>query len=193
MPWKATKLVFCGIPLRRRTLYVITLAGAIAGVPTMSWGLLALGGAFTRNQQVGLIAAAVISIAVALNGWRLIIKHNSILFREEARVIWPASVVVLLAATCFAAAVAHVAMPHGHMDFIVPFVFGGGLLLVLLYRCFHLSNHPKRSDIVRGDSGRRRSRSTASPVPAVSVAGEVVEEEADNDEGPEPPPENSIS
>ncbi len=159
----------------------------------MSWGLLALGGAFTRNQQVGLIAAAVISIAVALNGWRLIIKHNSILFREEARVIWPASVVVLLAATCFAAAVAHVAMPHGHMDFIVPFVFGGGLLLVLLYRCFHLSNHPKRSDIVRGDSGRRRSRSTASPVPAVSVAGEVVEEEADNDEGPEPPPENSIS
>lgn len=191
MPWKATKLVFCGIPVRRRMLYVITLVSAIVCVPTLSWFLLVLDGPFTQGQQVGFAVATVIPLALALNGWRLILKHHSVLFREEARVIWPGSIALLLAATGFACVVAHQVMKRGRMDFIVPLVFGGGLFLVLLVRLFRLSSHPKRSDIVRGDSGRRRSRShpDASSEPEESVAAEVVGEETADDESPAPPPD----
>jgi len=192
MPWKTTKLVFCGIPLRRRSLYIITLVGAIVSVPTISWALLALESPLSRGQQIGYAVAAVISVGLALNGCRLIIKHNSILFQEEARIVWPGAVVVLLAATGFASVVARNVMKHGRMDYFVPLALGGALLLILLYRCLRLGNHPKRSDIVRGESGRRHSRtnSAASPASAETEVGTMDEDELGDNEDAEPPSAN---
>ena len=192
MPWKSTKLVFCGLAVRRRTLYVITLVCAIAAVPVMSLALLTLGGNYTRNQQVGLLSATIVTLAMALNGWRLILKHNISLFWEEARVIWPGAVVLLLAATWLGCTVADAVIQRGRMDYIVPTVFGGFMLVVLLVRWAKLGSHTKRSSIVRGDSGRRHSRSglPAAPASEETVAPELAE---DDDAGPEPPSGDSAS
>ena len=77
MPWKTTKLVFCGIPLRRRTLYIITLASAIALVPTLSWLVLAVLGNSILQQRVSFLVGTLIAGALALNGWRLIFPRQA--------------------------------------------------------------------------------------------------------------------
>jgi len=190
MPWKSTKLAFCGIALRRRTVYSATLFFAIACLPALSWALLTMSGNFARNQKLGFMAATIITMALALNGWRLILKHNLALFREEARIIWPGAVVLLLAATWLAYAVAESVIKRGRMDYIVPLVFGGLLLIVLVVRCVRIGQYPKRSDIVRGSSGRRRSRSSL-PVATATAVAEADAAMEDDDAGPEPPPEKA--
>jgi hypothetical protein len=192
MPWKTTKLAFFGIAVRRRTLYALTLVCTIAAVPVLSLALLFFGGNFARGQKIGFISATIITLALALNGWRLILKHNIALFREEARVIWPGAVVLLFAATGIACAVADSVVKRGRMDYIVPLVFGGGMFIVFVVRCARLGHYPKRSEIVRGSSGRRHSRSglPATPQPQEAV---VVEPVAEDDAGPESPLDKSVS
>jgi hypothetical protein len=71
-------------------------------------------------------------------------------------------------------------------------VFGGLLLIVLVVRCVTIGQYPKRSDIVRGNSGRRRSRSGL-PVATTPDAVEVGEAAEDDDAGPEPPSADTVS
>jgi len=192
MPWKSTKLKFCGIPLRRRTLYLVTLVCAITAVPTLSWALLTLGGKFTPGEIIGFFAAAVISLALALNGWRIILKRKITLFFEEARLIWPGSACLLVAATWLGCVVANTVIHRGRLDYIVPSAFGGIMFIFLAYRCATLGSHPKRGAIVRGDSRRSHSQSG---LPSAPLAEEELAEPAmeDDDIGPEPPLDGSVS
>jgi hypothetical protein len=151
-----------------------------------------LGGNFSRAEQIRFLAATVILLALALNGWWLILKHNVTLFREEARVIWPGSIVLLLAATWLAYAVADSVIKRGRMDYIFPLAFGGLMLAVLLVPIAKLGDLTKRSDIVRGDSGRRRSRSGLPPSPASEEKVAAAPTEQDN-AGSEPPSVDSVS
>jgi hypothetical protein len=193
MPWKTTKLVFCGIPLRRRTLYIITLASAIALVPTLSWLVLAVLGNSILQQRVSFLVGTLIAGVLALNGWRLILKHNPALFREEARLIWPGSVVLLLVAAWIACTVAHSALKHGRMDYLIPLGLSGPVLILLLVKCATLGSYPKRSS-----SSRHRSRSSQATTPLsgeASLPEEAVADEPleDDDEGPESPMDDSTS
>ncbi len=192
MPWKTTKLKFCGIPVRRRTLYVLTLFFAIAAVPAVSWALLNSGENVPRARQIEFFGGSAVVVFLALNGWWSIIRTNAVLYREEARFIWPGAAVLLALVTWMACDVAEKSFERGSLDYIAPLSFGGALMVFLLLRCVFISRHLKRADIVRGGPSRR-SRSL--PVGNVlldelakqgkidlTAEGEVVKKESDDGE-----------
>ena len=155
MPWKTTKLKFCGLPVRRRTLYVLTLFFAIAAVPAVSWALLNSGENVPRNRQLEFLGGAAAVVFLALNGWWSIIRTNAVLYREEAKFIWPGAIVLLGLVTWMACDVAERSFNRGQLDYIAPLAFGGALMIFLLLRCVLIGRHQKRSDIVRGGPSRR--------------------------------------
>ncbi len=155
MPWKTTKLKFCGFAVRRRTLYVLTLFFAIAAVPAVSWALLNSGQNVSKTRQLEFFAAAAGVVLLALNGWWAIIRTNSIIYREEARFIWPGAVLLLGLVTWMACDVAERSFNRGRLDYIAPISFGGALMIYLLYRCVLIGRHQKRADLDRGGPSRR--------------------------------------
>jgi hypothetical protein len=188
MPWKSTKLTYCGIHVRRRTLYVLAMVFAVASVPTVSWTVLTFNVFYSRNVQWAFLLSALVTICFSLNAWRLILKHNIVLFWEEARFLWPASMALLIVAIGLGYWVADFEIKRGKMDYVVPLAFGGIFFLVLLVRCVRLGTlHQKKSSIVRGGPSRR-SRSQSAKAGAVvdeeELAEDYVEEEDDMVEGP---------
>lgn len=164
MPRKPTKLRFFGVAVRRRTLYALTLLFAVASVPTVSWAVLVLQANLPQMQRYGFYAAAILTLFPTFCGWLIITRQNIILYRSEARVIWPSAAVLLAAATWAACNVAASFIAQGKMAYGTPLAFGGVFMLFLLVRCCLLGRHPRRSDIVRGESGPPRRKSHP-PIP----------------------------
>jgi len=57
----------------------------------------------------------------------------------------------------------------GKQNYLAPLAFGGVMLGFVLARCVLLGRHPKRSDIVRGESGPSRPRRKSPPVAKVML------------------------
>jgi len=166
MPWKATKLKFLGVPVRRRTLHLLTLFFAIAAVPLMSWAVLQSGHEVPQTKRMEFALGAMIPIGLTLMGWWTIVRNHSILYHEEARYVWPVAVVMVVPATWLGWKVAEIYFNRGRLDYVVPSFFGGMFFLFLLVRWAMLSRHPKRSEIVRGGPSRSRK---PRPPPVASV------------------------
>jgi len=196
MPWKTTKLKFCGVPVRRRTLYILTLFFAIAAVPAISWLLLNSGENIARTRQAEFFAGAAVTVLLALVGWLAIVRNNTTLYREEAKFIWPGAIVLLGLVTWMACNVAETSFKRGQLDYIAPLAFGGIMMAFLFYRCALIGRHPKRSDIVRGGPSRR-SRS----LPVANVLMDELakqkkaggEAEGEPGEGEEPAADGELS
>jgi hypothetical protein len=165
LPWKSTKLVFCGVPVRRRTLYGITLALGIATVPAWSWAVLMM---LNRNpphwSRLIYLAAAVLVSILALYGTRSILKRKAVLYYEEARRIWPVALVGLFVAAGLAIGVAETFLMPSPICLIVPGVFAAPWLVFILWRWMKLNDAPKHHDRPRQSSSRHGSTPPFPPV-----------------------------
>ncbi len=182
MPWKTTKLKFFGVAIRRRSLFALTLFFAVAAVPACSWALVALNANLTNGQKYLFDAGGFITALLAFRGWWLILRHNPVLFREEARVLLPGAVVLLLLAIWVGCTVEDTVIQPAKHHYVVPFALGGLLMVFLLVRCALLGQYPRRGDIVRGESGPRRG--SRAPKPGATPSPLVVDED-DVDQPPE--------
>jgi hypothetical protein len=190
MPWKTTKLKFLGLPVRRRTLYLLTLLFAIAAVPLASWAVLNSEREVPQIQRIEYAAAAAVSILLALMGWLSIVRNHAVLYHEEARYVWPIAILLVVPATLLGWKVADSSLHRGRLDYIVPLVFGGMVLVFLLVRWVLLERHPKRSDIVRGGPSRsHRHRSLPVANVMMDEMAKMKQSEADPVAGEELPDE----
>jgi hypothetical protein len=164
MPWKTTKLKFFGVPVRRRTLHVLTLFFAIAAVPAASWAVLNSGNEVPQLLRMKFEAGAALAIGAALLGWWTIVRNHVVLYYEEARFIWPSAVLLVVLATWLGWKVADLSFQRGRLNYVVPLTLGGMVLLFLVVRWALLGRHPKKSDIVRGGGPARPRRHHSLPV-----------------------------
>jgi hypothetical protein len=172
MPWKATKLKFFGVSVRRRTLYVLTLLFAILAVFFLSLALINSGAEAPAKWRNAFTGGACITVFVSLIGFWTIVRQQIVLYWEEARYIWPASIPVLLVTMWVTYVVAKTSFSRGRLDYLAPLTFGTLLLAFFLVRCALLNRHPKKKDIVRGESGPMRPRANRS----LPVANVMIEE-----------------
>lgn len=191
MPWKTTKLKFFGVAVRRRTLFALTLLFAVVAVPALSWALVAIPANLANGQKLLFFAGGFFAGILAFKGWWMILRHNPILYREEARVLLPAAMFLLLPAVWLGCVVEDTVINPAKLHHVVPFALGGMLLVFLLVRCALLSHHPRRGDIVRGESGPRRgSRPTkagGTPSPLIVAQAELDEPAEPGDSSPNNP------
>ncbi len=180
MPWKTTKLKFCGVAVRRRTLYILTLLSAISAVPAVSWAVLVPNSTLSITQKLAFFALALATIYCAASGCWTIIRTNSILYREEARLIWPGAALVLLVAIWLGYRVTLSLIEPDKYDFVLTYVLGGVLMFYLLSRCLLLKRHPRRADVQHARASRRDSHGPmrkSSPTPEIASAVELEDED----------------
>ncbi len=146
------------MPVRRRTLHILTLFFAIMAVPFVSWAVLNSRAEVPQMERMEYAAGAGVFIGLAFMGWWTIQRNHIVLYYEEARFIWPGAVLLVLLTTGLGWTVADRFFQRGRLDYIVPLSFGGMMLLFLLVRWAQLSRQPKKSEIVRGGPSRGRSR-----------------------------------
>ncbi|HTB62296.1 MAG TPA: hypothetical protein VK737_01800 [Opitutales bacterium] len=170
MPWKTTKLKYLGVSVRRRTLYVVSLLFAILAVPLISWALINSGTQSEPKLRYGFAGAALICVLLSMIGWWTIIRQHIVLYWEEARFIWPATIPIVLGVMWMTYRVSKTTFSRGRLDYLAPLTFGTLLLGFFVVRCVLLGRHPKKTDIVRGESGPARPRANRSlPVANVMI------------------------
>ncbi len=166
MPRKPTRLKFFGIAVRRRTLYALSVFFAVISVPTISWAILVQQTNVSSMEKDGFIAAAAVTLLCALHGWFVIVHHNPIFYRDEARVVWIGGLVLNVFTTVLGGWVADTIINPRRMAYGTPLLLGGALMVFFLIRCVLLGQQPKKGDIVRGESGPLRKKSFT-PKPGV--------------------------
>lgn len=185
MPRKPTRLKYFGIAVRRRTLYALTVFFGIISVPTVSWAILVQQTNVVSLQKDAYIVAATMTVFCAFWGWVTITRHNPIFYRDEARNIWLGGLALLVPVTWLGGMVADTVIKPNRMAYGTPLMLGAAVLLFLIVRLIMLGQHPKRGDIVRGESGPMRKKSRP-PVPGSTpspLAADAVADETDGDEG----------
>jgi hypothetical protein len=138
------------VPVRRRTLYGITLFTAAATVPTLACVLLIyFGGDPTQESPTLFALAAFLTGGLALNGLRIILQHDIELYWEEARFIWPAGLVIILLAIWLGCEFCYDIYSDGYWYLALPWLFGSPPALLVLYCWMTVGQAPRRSGKLR--------------------------------------------